>query len=167
MLKKILFVSYLKNKGIRRICFIWGMILFLFFGGRALSNYDSLWIKQDFPNLEAIRNQIAEAHQDGNYVKAITLFECTNELYEKIGVQTYLLNLYKNNFYCEDNPNDKECLFISYFDHHKVKMNCNKNGIVTFFFLFVLFYSAFWLVCLLKFLKNMILWIYRGFKENS
>lgn len=164
LIKNILFVSYLKNKGVRRVCFALGILFSLILLIIIYMNYDNLRIKEEFTSLEAIRYNIASLKKSGKNIKASTLYECTNKLYAQVGVQADLLNLYRYDKsmstydYCANRSNDAECLFVAQFDRRGVNIDCDEhNFLVLSIIIIISFYLAFWMVCILKFFKNIYL----------
>lgn len=167
LIKNILFVSYLKNKDIRRICFVVGMALFLWGVFTTPRFYEYTRINRDYINIRDIKIW-ADAYREREPLKYLNLVECTTEYFENVGIK------YSENLFVLENPVEDfcrlygQCEKFKIFALDKINLDCGKKDIFLYrpLFICLAFYLPFLLVCLFKFAGQAFVWIYKGFKEE-
>lgn len=168
--KNILFVSYLKNKGIRRICFILGCVLVVVMIVTTPKFYDNNRIDKEYLNINDIKRW-ADVYRDVNIMKHLALVDCTSQYFEILGIKDVRYSLYLDNSisgYCSlsDKPS---CDKFKLFADEKIKLNCGLRKIFVYrpLITILFFYLPFVFAVLFKFLWLVLLWIGRGFKESK
>ena len=149
-IKNFLFVSYLKNKGLRRICFITGCILVILLTVTTPKYYNSVRINKEYLNL--------------------ALVECTGEYFADRGMNSAKYSLYTVNpveWYCSV-QDEQSCKKFQIYANEKIKLDCGKQEIFIYRPLVALlfFYLPFIFAIILKFLWSILFWVYKGFKED-
>lgn len=170
-IKNILFVSYLKNKGIRRICFILGCALLLYFVFISPGVYNKMVIDREYLNIDHVKSW-SDVYYDTDVVKYISLIECTDEHFQKIGIKGVKYALYGKGLspvkeYCSVNSK-KDCERFTVFATDKIDLNCGKRSFwgSRLFGMIIFFYFPFLLIVILKAVYSIVLWVYKGFKQK-
>lgn len=168
IVKNILFVSYLKNKGIRRLCFILGCIIFCFQVFKLPHFYNSVRIKHEYVNFNDFRKDMIFAWNI-NPIRFWNTAECCRKHFEKEGIKDA-------SFICLPINELPENKIIDLYPYPEIKNKLNspisldcgmkKVFIIRPIFMVFSFYLPFILAIILKFLWLILLWIYKGFKEN-
>ena len=171
MLKNIFLVSYLKNKGIRRICCVLGVLLSAYSIIISPKIYDNNTIDKEYINYKDMKIWF-ETYYEVNPLKALTLAECSDTYFSNLGISDSKYVLYGTGdpveFYCSVSEK-RSCDLFRILADEKIPLNCGKPQ----FFLtrpiviFLSFYLPFILVLLLKLIWQIFLWVYKGFKEYS
>lgn len=185
--KNIIFVSYLKNKGIRRICFILSCCSMLYFSvlGFTLSRgYYS--IDETYHNFQSFNSDIYMSYKIGEkgWYKKI---ECASKYLKQYGFAHYdaynmvefknILN--RNSLWCQSN--EVLCKRIEKIKDYPIHLKCgafetydysNAQGFLIYLiFIIISFYLPFVLCVFAKLtykaLYGIIEWIIKGFKENT
>lgn len=185
-IKNILFVSYLKNKGIRRICFVVGVCSFLSIISPFIYNIIKNSLDMDFnvdkvySNLSEVNEEIYYAYQHNNpyWYRKVDCLGIYLKHYNIEGYTRYEFTHYKNVFDDENwcNYNQYECNILKAIKDKPIHLKCgvfdnygtSKIKSLTIFFAIILFifYAPFLFVCLLKVIWQILYWIYLGFKNK-
>ncbi len=167
--KNILFVSYLKNKGVRRLCFIIGCIFLFLMIITTPKVYDNIRINKEYNNINDVKRWV-DVYYHTDPGKSLALVECTSEYFAERGIENIKYSLYSDapiEWYClvEDK---KSCSIFQTYADKKIKLDCGKKEIFIYRPLAALlsFYLPFILAIMLKFLWAILFWIYNGFKES-
>lgn len=175
VIKNILFISYIKNNGLRRLafvisCFCAVYFLYILFSGIHPTN-------EHYKNLEEMQTNIRVSYETNApywYKKQ----ECAIIYLEKYGlsaIDTVTFLVSKNiATWCELYP--KKCPILSTIKDKSIHLECRGWGdehkipfesicIIALFFVFV-FYLPFIFLCILKLIISIIKWIYAGFMEK-
>lgn len=185
-LKNILFVSYLKNKGIRRICFVLGILpltlcLYLFIIGFNHSfytkTYDNITEVSEFNTKELtyIYNHYPiSVKKDGTLIKFdawknffISDFGGGKEGRLKMSIQCHILEHDKrtelDSIWQSDEDFEKLKYFCKKFNQYitqKITVNiCDYSHLIMLLNAILFFYLPFLICCTFR-------WIYLGFKEK-
>lgn len=178
ILKNILFVSYLKNKGVRRLCFVSGIVLFVIFSCFSLSGIYKRQVDVKYNNLQELNSQFYFAAKN-NLSTWAKRQECAAIYFKKYGfteIEAYSFSgeqdIFQGNF-CRAFP--EKCEILKAMRNKPIHLQCNglesyffnsfEAALIIFTFLVFAFYFPFILCILLKFVGNICLWIYKGFKE--
>lgn len=189
----ILFVSYLKNKGVRRLSFVIGILLSLFVIKAEYSIIREGWFSRRYDNLE--KAIALTDFKSWYYVTDNKVFTVRQEIYKKYfeGKFSNIRNYedFDNIFYKDRLKNPtmgviEKCrlgTFIEGFDEtscEKLKkisqgeiavtykdQSTNSMILLSFISLWIVFYLPFIFAIILKWLWLLVLWIYQGFKESD
>ena len=180
-IKNILFVSYIKNKGVRRLCFVIGLCLCIWLLFNVIPNISHNAVDKLYNNLEDANTDIYLAHKFETpywYRKN----ECMAIYLRKYGLDKNIayafnssVNLLSEKYWCEfyqkecgilkaikDEPIHLKCSALEGYDHEAIK-----SLSYIFIFLLVLFYLPFLLICILKLVLKILKWIISGFIESK
>lgn len=176
VIKNIFLVSYIKNKGLRRLSLVIG----LFFIGYILSNIASTYypIDNHYSNLIEMQSDItfkSRIHSPFWYKE----LECASVYIEKKGLKymdaySFLIDdSYEE--YCKLHP--QQCDILSKIKNEPIHLKYRGYGSIRhttplalskiFLGLIILFYLPFIMLCILKLTFKLIKWIYDGFFENK
>ena len=184
IIKNILLVSYLKNKGVRRICFVVSCIMLIWFAYMSIFNariYDRIDIK--YNNFQELNLYVYNAwnYKYKNWSKVIG---CASSFMEKQGFlrsDAWSMTVerditIKESKWCY--AYEKACSKLNQISQNPIHLKCgffetfettNTEGAVIWFSTLILFIYFPFLTCLLvklayKMVKNITIWIYKGFK---
>lgn len=167
-LKNILLVTYIKNKGLRRLAFITSCIAVVYCLYNILLNINP--IDEIYKNLEDMQTDVRVSYEVNApywYKKQ----ECAQRFLEKHGLSSIdaMSFLVSKNLaeYCELYP--KECHLLLAIEDEPVHLKCSVLGSIYFmlFFLIFVFYFPFIMLCIVKFTYNVLKWIYKGFTDRE
>ena len=163
LLKNIFSISYLKNKGIRRLCFILGFLLSIFLCFSFFNNYDSFRIKDEYENLYSLKRWYL-TYYEFEPQKALNLSKCMHEHFDRLGLEPHSIILDKDLPLCLG----EDCKKINAIADFKIKLDCGKITVFLKwpFFLLFAFYLPFLFCVLFKFLFQAIMWVLKGFKDS-
>jgi hypothetical protein len=179
-IKNIITVSYIKNKGIKRLCFIAGVIFSTYTSFIVSTNIYSHRVDEQYNNLTNFCD-ILDAMPKYDSVRWLDLKECFSQRYF-----SHRYNLgdfpvcYLNSDNCEIYDGDpdwvKECKVVKKLGNKPIILSCSgfetlhytKEGLfMCFVFVIFSFYIAFIFAVLTKLLLKLLKWIYDGFKEAN
>ena len=191
LLKNILFVSYLKNKGVRRICFVIGIGLSIFISCMIILDIVNNNVDVEYKNLQALNEKYYSVH-GYNYDKYtdddLKEYWCFTKNLKKYGINKMILDAlssYRNIFespWCYHYQH--ECDMLESIKEEPIHIKCSgieSSGIgyrfsivsgllFRLFALLIYFYIPFIFTCCIKimyiFIRRIGLWIYAGFKEK-
>lgn len=158
-------VSYLKSKGIRRICFVLGLLLSSFMVFNFVNQYDNIRLKDEYDNLYLLKKWYNN-YYDFEPMKAVNLAKCANEYFINIGFPAYIINFDKDQPICYYGEDCEKLKVIADF---KIKLDCGKETVFLIWpiILLFVFYFPFLICALTKFICDIIKWIYMGFQEEK
>ena len=179
-IKNILLISYIKNKGIRRLCFVLGVCLCSLVLFKVIPNAYYNAIDKLYPNLEAANADVYFSHE-WNLPRWYRKEMCLAKYLKKYDISRevfYLVNSSDDLFTgitCDVYP--RECSILKAIKDDPVNLKCSifedynnstAQGVTTLLlFLVILFYLPFLLACILKFIFKVLKWIYLGFEESA
>jgi|GEM_PF-5508981 hypothetical protein len=168
-IKSFLFVSYLKNKGVRRLCFIIGCILVILLIVTTPKYYNSVRIDEEYLNINDIKRW-TDVFRDLDITSHLELVKCTGEYFDDRGMRNAQYSLYGDDpveWYCSV-QDEQSCKKFQLYANDKIKLDCGKKEIFIYRPLMALlfFYLPFILAIILKFLWEILFWVYKGFKES-
>ena len=182
-LKNILFVTYIKNKGIRRICFMIGFGFLVYYSALTIHSFYTGSIDKSYKNLEDANADIYYSHKYDmpywyrkNHCMAIHL-----KKYNISSNITFVFNTYENILESSEYGwcaiNEKDCNILKAIKDDPIHLKCNgwedenKSTLEQLFiilsWLLMFFYLPFIIVCILKMLFNIFKWVLRGFMEKE
>ena len=179
-IKNILFVSYLKNKGVCRICLAVGLLLCLYQTYSITTNIMNVpTINETYKNLSDINSRIYFDHKY-NVPYWYRRVDCFGKQLNKYGLQNtfirYSFTSYEdviNSPWCE--YYEKECKILKAIKDEPITLKCSKietyesSTLAAFLhiliFLILCFYLPFIVACMLKIATKALKWIFKGFKE--
>ena len=169
-LKNILLVSYLKNKGVWRICFVVGCLLVLLMVVTTPKFYNTMRIDKEYLNIVNVKDWIW-TYREANPNRSLALAECTDKYFSALGLEGAMFSLYTENpvaWYCSVSTPEK-CQKFRVIANDKIRLDCGKADIFVYRTLLTVlfFYFPFLIGVLLKFLWAVLLWIARGLKEEK
>lgn len=181
IIKDILFVSYLKNKGIRRICFVTGIIFCTWMLFTIIQNVHDNGVDKIYKNLQEANSDLyfSSKYHTRNWYKKT---ECMGIYLKKYNISkdiAYALNSHENvietRYWCDYYPRD--CNMLKAIKDNTIHLKCSaletydNSAIRTLFnifvFLLILFYLPFIFVCTLKFALKILNWIFLGFQQSK
>ena len=175
-LKNILFVTYIKNKGLRRLAFITSCIAVVCCLYGVLLNTSP--IDEIYKNLDDMRTDVSVSFQ----VQAPYWYkkqECAQVFLEKHGLSrmdamSFLVSESVTH-YCELYP--KECHLLLAMEDEPIHLKCSglgnahftlfENICIILLILIFVFYLPFIMLCITKFTYNVLKWIYKGFTDRE
>lgn len=181
-IKNILFVTYLKNIGIRRICFIVGLLICLYQSYSTMVNIVNVpSLNETYKDLSDINSRIYFDYKY-NAPYWYRRVDCFGKQLNKYGLQDsfihYSFTSYKdviNSPWCE--YYEKECKILKAIKDEPITLRCSKietyeaSTLEVFsyilIFLILCFYSPFIVVCILKVASKVLKWAFRGFREQE
>jgi hypothetical protein len=176
IIKNILLVSYIKNKGWRRLSFVIGLFLVGYGLSDVISNYHP--INNKYNNLVEMQSDIeikSRTHSPFWYKE----LACATAFIEKKGLKYIdagsLFSFNKYEEFCNLYP--QQCEILSKIKDKPIHLKCNgfdSSGTKMAYALsdillclVILFYLPFIMLCILKLTFKLIKWIYDGFFENK
>lgn len=192
-IKNIFFVSYLKNKGVRRICFVVGIGILIYLSYVIFLGIIGRRIDVEYKNLQDLNDDYYFRYSyinEGTNISKVTYeylieTECLAINLKKYGIDdqyiAHAFSSYKNileSSWC-DYYQDK-CDILKSIKEKPIHVKCNGiesgyfntiSGLLFRFLVLLLgFYIPFIFACCTKimyiFIKRIVLWIYAGFKEK-
>ncbi|MDY6311326.1 MAG: hypothetical protein SPL72_08675 [Cyanobacteriota bacterium] len=185
-IKNILFVSYLKNKGIRRICFVVGFCSFFIIMSSFVYNIIKHSLDKDF-NIDKVYSDLLEVNEEIYYAyKYKTPYwyrkvDCLGIYLKHYNIEGYIryeFTNYKNVFDDEKwcNYYQYECNILKAIKDKPIHLKCGvfdnydtsnvESLSILFAIILLIFYTPFLFICLLKVIWQIFYWIYIGFKES-
>lgn len=169
IIKNILLVSYIKNKGWRRLAFVVGLSLFIFLICTLASNYHP--VDNTYENLIEMHSDIG-VNSKKQYSYWYKELDCAVAFIEKKGLKhedAYsLFSFNKYEEFCDLYP--QQCEVLSKTKDNQINLKCNGFENIkiykTILVLTLSFYLPFILLCILKLTFKLIKWIYDGFLEK-
>lgn len=186
LIKNILLVSYLKNKGIRRICFVLSCAMLIWFAYLSISNgriHERIDIK--YNNFQDFNSDIYRSwnYKHSNRHKKM---QCAASFMQKQGMQrsdAWLMIYYrditkKESGWCY--ANETSCKSLSQIANKPIHLKCgffetyettSIEGFALWLFCLVLciyipFIACVFIKMIFKIIKNTTIWIYKGFKDQ-
>ena len=180
-IKNIFLFSYIKNKGIRRICFVAGICLFLWSFSNVINNVSDSSVNKSYKNLKEANLDLYYASKYGS-PKWYRKIECMAIYLKKYNIEhtlVYSFTTYEDvtstHSWCDlyekecgilkaikDEPITLKCSSLEDYNHSTTESLC----ILAIFWIFE-FYLPFILVSILKIIFNVFKWIISGFKESK
>ena len=194
-LKNIIFFSYIKNKGIRRICYIVSFFIFVWFMYISITK-DQIYkgIDNLYPNFQSFNSDVYHSWRNRGrtelkmkYWKKID--NCANSYIKKKGFPRFLVNdmtanedIIGKGIFCHIgfyNNSFDDCNRLKEIKRKPVHLKCgpfetykhsNAEGALIWLIKLLLFTYFPFIVCVAtdvayRLLKVVIMWIYQGFKE--
>lgn len=163
IIKNIIFVSYLKNKGIRRICFILGVLLALL---PTIAFFEAFYISENYDNLRDAVVYASEYQQ--KYVFQNYKYSCNKcdaeidfEVWKRTFADWELSRSFLHHNCLKQKESVEICQNIQKYLSQKVSINYfNFTAFRYLEYSFLLFYLPFFFACTIK-------WVISGFKQSS
>lgn len=174
-IKNILLVTYIKNKGLRRLAFIISCAAVIYCLSMLFSNIHPTDIM--YKNLSAMQTDVRifyETKAPYWYKKQ----ECAEVYLERMGLDNMsaigFLVSKDISTYCDSYP--KYCHLLLAIEDEPVHLKCRgwgnehknpfRNICEIILFLAIVFYLPFIGICILKLSANLLKWIFKGFRES-